>query len=74
MFQDEKECSLIDRKRSERLKAVTSNHVKVLFENDRRITIREIKDRVDCSIGTIYRIIHEELNMRIIYARWIPKM
>jgi hypothetical protein len=56
---------------------VTSNHVAVieeLLDNDRRITIREIHERSDCSIGTVHRIIHDELNMRRLCARWIPKM
>lgn len=68
--------SIHDDKRSGRPN-VTSNHVAVikeLLDNDRRITIREIHERSDCSIGTVHRIIHDELNMRRLCARWIPKM
>ena len=66
-----------DDKRSGRPKTVTSNHVTViksLLDKDRRITISEIHNRTDCSMGTIHYIIHTELNMRRLCARWIPKM
>lgn len=69
--------SLSDNARTGRPKSVTSKHVseiKDLLDKDRRITIREIEERTDCSIGTIYNIIHNELNMRRLCARWIPKM
>ena len=45
-----------------------------LLDKDRRITIREIVDRIDCGYGTVFRISHDQLNMRRICARWIPKM
>ena len=44
-----------------------------LLDKDRRITVREVSQRVDCSVGTVHTIIHENLNMRL-RARWIPKM
>ena len=33
-----------------------------------------VNQRVDCSVGTVHTIIHENLNMRRLCARWIPKM
>jgi hypothetical protein len=70
--------SIHDDKRSGRTRPnVTSNHVAVikeLLDNDRRIAICEIHERSNCSIGTVRRIIHDELNMKRLCARWIPKM
>ena len=36
--------------------------------------VREVSQRVDCSVGTVHTIIHENLNMRRLFARWIPKI
>lgn len=66
-----------DDERTGRPKSVTSSNVtqiKALLDKDRRITIRELQDRVDCSYGTVFNIIHQDLNMRRLCARWIPKM
>ena len=57
--------------------SITSSHVtefRELLELDRRITIHEISYKVDCSTGTVHDILHNKLNMRWVYARWIPKM
>ena len=66
-----------DDQRSGRPSVVTSSHVaavKQLLDNDRRITIRDIVAKTDNSYGTVSGIIHNQLNMRRICARWIPKM
>lgn len=66
-----------DDQRSGRPSVVTSSHVaavKQLLDNDRRITIRDIVAKTDYSYGTVSGIIHNQLNMRRICARWIPKM
>ena len=68
--------SVMDDQRSGRLTSITSQKVQEIKELDkeRRITIREVSQRVDCSVGTVHTIIHENLNMRWLCARWIPKM
>ena len=69
--------SVMDDQRSGRLTSITSQKVqeiKELLDKERRITIREVSQRVDCSVGTVHTIIHENLNMRWLCARWIPKM
>ena len=48
--------------------------IKELLDIDRHITVREVSQRVDCSVGTVHTKIHENLNMRRLCARWIPKM
>ena len=41
---------------------------------DRRMTFRDITIRTGYTFGTEFRIIHNELGMRRICARWIPRM
>ena len=36
--------------------------------------VRKVSQRVDCCVGTVHTKIHESLNMRRLWARWIPKM
>ena len=69
--------SVMDEQRSGRPTSITSQKVqeiKELLDKDRRITVREVSQRVDYSVGTVHTIIHENLNMRRLCARWIPKM
>ena len=70
--------SVIDEQLSGRPTSITSQKVqeiKELLDKDRRITVREVSKRVDCSsVGTVHTIIHDSLNMRRLCARWIPKM
>ena len=75
-FQNGQE-TVTDEARSGRPQSITSRHVrhiKELLDKDRRITIREISERVDYSVGTVHSIIHEELHIRRLCARSIPKM
>ena len=44
--------------------------VKELLNSDCRMTIREITIRTGHAFGTVFRIIHNELGIRRIYARW----
>ena len=48
--------------------------IKELLDKDRCITIRVVSQPVDCSVGTVHTIIHQNLIMRRLCARWIPKM
>ena len=69
--------SVMDDQRSRRPTSITSQKVqesKELLDKDRSIMIREVSQRVDCSVGTVHTVIHENLNMRRLCARWIPKM
>ena len=69
--------SVMDEQRSGRPTSITSQKVqeiKELLDKDTRITVREVSQRVDCSVGTVHTIIHVTLNMRRFCARWIPKM
>ena len=69
--------SVMDEQRSGRPTSITSQKVqeiKELLDKDRRIMVREVSQRVDCSVGTVHTIIHETLNRRRLCARWIPKM
>ena len=68
--------SVMDEQRSGRPTSITSQKVqkiKELLDKDRHIMVREVSQRVDCSVGTVHTIIHENFNMRRLCARWIPK-
>ena len=45
--------------------------VKTLIDQNRCITVRELGSCLDLSIGNIHRIIHNQLGMRRVAARWI---
>ena len=67
--------SVMDEQRSRRLTSITSQKVqeiKELLDKDRCITVREVTQWVDCSAGTVHTIIHDNLNMRRLCARYIP--
>ncbi|KAI6651176.1 hypothetical protein LOD99_5527 [Oopsacas minuta] len=44
-----------------------------MIENNHCISIRNIANRVDLSIGTIQSIIHDYLGLKKYKAKWIPK-
>ena len=48
--------------------------VRCVLNEDRRYTIHEICTKVDMSYGTFRRIITEELEMRRVSARWVPRL
>ena len=53
--------SVMDERRSGRPTSITSQKVqeiKELLEKDRRITVREVSQQVDCSVGTVDTIVH----------------
>ena len=59
--------SVMDEQRSRRPTSITLQKVqkiKELLDKDRRTTVREVSQRVDCSVGTVHTIIHDNLNMR----------
>ena len=69
--------SIIDEPQPGRPTSISTQHVdivKELLDIDRRITICEITDRTEYSYGTVFNIIHNELGMRRICARWIQHM
>ena len=72
---EEGETDTSDQQRTGRSTSWTSRDVVSIkaLDDDRRITIREIKTRVECSHGTIHNIIRNELKMRCLCASWIPK-
>ncbi len=41
---------------------------------DRRVTIREISECVGLNNFTVHQIIHNELDMRKLTARWVPRL
>ena len=52
--------SVMDKQRSRLPTSISSQknlEIKELLDKDRRITVREVSQRVDCSVGTVHTII-----------------
>ena len=46
---------------------------KNFMDKDRRVSIETISAKFDVSVGTIHTIIHEELKMQKICAKFVPR-
>ena len=46
--------------------------IKNFMDKNRRVSIETISAQFDVSVGTVYTIIHEELKMRKICAKFFP--
>ena len=44
------------------------------MDKDRRVSIETISAQFDDSVGTVYTIIHEELKMQKIWAKFVPRV
>ena len=47
-------------------------NVRKQIEEDPNVSIREISSDLDISLGTIHYVLHEELGLCKIFARWVP--
>ncbi|XP_076069212.1 histone-lysine N-methyltransferase SETMAR-like [Oratosquilla oratoria] len=54
--------------------ATTVNKVEDLILEDRRVTIHVIKHEPGLSYGSVWKIIHDELYMSKVSARWVPRL
>lgn len=52
----------------------TVKEVEILILKDRRITIQAIMNKTGLSHGSVSKIIHDELNMSKVSARWVPRL
>lgn len=46
---------------------------RIVLEN-RRVKITDIAERIDISVGSVEKIIHENLGMRKVSSRWVPRL
>src|SRR5262249_30982438 len=51
-----------------------SARISEIIQSDRRVSVRRIADDVGESIGTVWKIIHEELRMNKLATRWVPRI
>ena len=69
--------SVRDDERCGRSKEVRSpeliGQIKNFMDKDRRVSIETISAQFDVSVGTVHTIIHEELKMRKICAKFVPR-
>ena len=70
--------SLEDDSRSGRPSTSVNQHsiarVEELLEEDRRLTVSDIAEKVYISEGSAHTILHERLGLRWVSARWVPKL
>ena len=70
--------SVRDKVRCGRSKEVTTpeliGQIKNFKDKDCRVSIETISAQFDVSVGTVHTIIHEELKMRKIYAKFVPRV
>ena len=48
--------------------------VKEMVMNNRRITIREVADDIDISVGSCHEIFSDVLGMKCVPAKFVPKL
>ena len=48
--------------------------IKNFMDKDRCVSIKTISAQFDVSVGTVHTIIHEELKIRKIYAKFVPRV
>ena len=70
--------SVRDNQRCRRSKEVRTleliGQIKNFMDKDRRVSIETISAQFDVSVGTIHTLIREELNMRKICAKFVPRV
>ena len=70
--------SVRDDERCERGKEVRTpeliGQIKNFMDKDRRVSIETISAQFDVSVGTVHTIIHEELKMQKICAKFVPRV
>ena len=70
--------SLTDDERCGRRKEVRTpeliDQIKNFMDKDRRVSIETISAQFDVSVGTVHTIIREELKMRKICAKFVPRV
>ncbi len=53
---------------------VLKNTADVIVREDRRITVRELAQRLNISVGSAFAILHDDLHMRRVSCRWVPRL
>ena len=48
--------------------------IKNFMDKDHRVSIKTISAQFDVSVGTVYTIIGDELKMRKVYAKFVPRV
>ena len=50
------------------------DQIKNFMDKDRRVSIETVSAQFDVSVGTVHTIIREELKIRKIYAKFVPRL
>lgn len=76
-FKDGRDCVESDKRsgRPSTSKNVENiEKVRQIVRNNRRLTIREIAEDLDISVGSVQSIISDDLNMKRVSAKFVPKL
>ena len=60
--------------RSEEVRTELIGQIKNFMDKDRRVSIETISAQFDVSLGTVHKIIREELKMQTIWAKFVPRV
>ena len=52
----------------------TIKKVHLIVFGNRKLTLREIADKLKISHGNVYAILHEHLSMRKLLSKWVPRL
>ncbi len=76
IFTEDSTADAIDQPRCGRpnTTSVKTDEIKVLLDSDRRLTLRDISLKVGLGTASVHSIIANELGMRKVCARWIPRL
>mgnify|MGYP003623263763 CR=1 FL=1 len=54
--------------------AANIERVEKLVLEDRRVSVKSIASKVGISVGSVHTIMHDDLKMRKVSSRWVPRM
>src|SRR5580765_3411754 len=70
--------SILDEERSGRPKTATTDEMVDLVHRtvmeDRRLTVKDIAEACGISSERVHKILHQDLDMRKLSARWVPRL
>ena len=60
--------------RKPKINAALTSSVKEIIDGDRRLTVRDISQKIGISVGTVHTILSDKFGMNKVSARWIPRI
>ena len=51
----------------------TKKNLKIIL-SDRKVKLQEIANILKISKGTVFKVVHENLSMKKLYSKWVPRL